>query len=336
MEPLVSVMCVCYNHAKYLRQALDGVMNQKTDFPYEVLIHDDASTDGSQEIIREYMRRYPGRIRAILQTENQYSQGQKPSEFLYALARGKYYISLECDDFWQDEYKLQKQADALNRHPECVMCVHRTEFYDEKGVSTGQFFPQEQLPEGVLKQEMLVEYIANTCHFHISSRLIRANGYNALRQEPYWANRKMIGDVPMALCLSQQGPFYYLPDAMTGYRMNSNGSYSCRMNGDPVFFRERRAELQKMWLSFGECYPQYKQIALQKAEHYGIEEIQSRLSVNSHGEYREEYYLVHSDPYYKYYKKLPLHKKAKYWIRFYIPQSVTIWRFVKSLVKHEK
>lgn len=336
MEPLVSVKCICYNHAKYLRQALDGVMNQKTDFPYEVLIHDDASTDGSQEIIREYMRRYPGRIRAVLQTENQCSQGKNPSDILVSMVRGKYFVVLECDDFWQDEYKLQKQADALNKHPECVVCVHRTELYDEKGVSKGLFQPQEQLPEGVLKQEMLVEYIANTCQFHSSSRMIRTKTYDEVLQIPYFAYRKKVGDLPLALGLSQQGPFYYLPDAMTGYRLSSVGSYSSQMAEDPVFYREERAELREMWLRFGQCHPQYKEIALLQAEWFGIKEIQSRLSEKSHGEYREEYRLVHSDPYYQYYKKFPLHEKAKYWMRFYIPQSVTIWRFVKSLVKHEK
>lgn len=332
MEPLVSVRCICYNHAKYLRQALDSVLCQRTNFPYEILVHDDASTDGSQEIIREYMNKYPDCIHAILQTENQFSQGRFPGSILGEMVRGEYSITLECDDFWQDEYKLQKQVDALRTHPECVMCVHRTEAYNESGIPTGLFIPMEQLQEGVLPQDKIVEYIANTAQFHTSSRLIRTKAYEALSQAPYYTKRKKVGDLPAILCLSQQGPFYYLPDTMTGYRMNSEGSYSKRLLEDYTFYCEERTEMREMWLLFGRCHPQYQEIALQQAEYCGTKEVLARLSLGS----AEEYRLVHNEPYYQYYKKLPLCEKIKGWMRVHIPQSVEIWRVFKSLVKHEQ
>lgn len=328
-QPAVSVNCICYNHAKYLHQALDSVLCQKTTFPYEILIHDDASTDGSQEIIREYMSKYPNRIRAVLQTVNQYSQGKFVSSFLTGMARGKYLITLECDDFWQDNYKLQKQVNALEAHPECSMCVHRTELFNEDGTSKKTFVPEKQLPEGVLAQDGLVEYIAEIAQFHTSSRMIPAHFYKSLDEAPYFTQRKHVGDLPLILHLSQKGPFYYIPDAMTGYRISSDGSYSRHLSEDTVFFCSVRKELREMWQMFGECHPRYRDISLQQADDYGMQEVQAKLSKNS----KVEYKLVHQDPYLKYYNKLPVFVKVKAWIRSYLPQVVTVWKKIKQAVK---
>ena len=109
-SPLVSITCLTYNHAPYLRQCLDGFVMQKTSFPIEILIYDDASEDGTQDIIREYERKYPDLIKPIYQTENQYSKGVKV-EFVYNYprAKGKYIAFCEGDDYWTDPNKLQKQ-----------------------------------------------------------------------------------------------------------------------------------------------------------------------------------------------------------------------------------
>lgn len=111
-SPLVSITCLTYNHAPYLRQCLDGFVMQKTSFPIEILIYDDASEDGTQDIIREYERKYPDLIKPIYQTENQYSKGVKV-EFVYNYprAKGKYIAFCEGDDYWTDPNKLQKQID---------------------------------------------------------------------------------------------------------------------------------------------------------------------------------------------------------------------------------
>ena len=122
-NPLVSICCVTYNHEPYIRQCLDGFMMQKTDFPFEVIIHDDASTDGTADIIREYEARYPGIIKPIYQKENQYSKGVGISEtYVYPRAQGKYIAICEGDDYWIDPYKLQKQVDFLEGHSEYSMC----------------------------------------------------------------------------------------------------------------------------------------------------------------------------------------------------------------------
>ena len=122
-EPLVSICCITYNHEPYIRDAIEGFLMQKTDFPFEILIHDDASTDGTADIIREYEAKYPDIIKPIYQTENQYSKGIKVSQvYQFPRAKGKYIALCEGDDYWTDPYKLQKQVDFLEANLNCVIC----------------------------------------------------------------------------------------------------------------------------------------------------------------------------------------------------------------------
>lgn len=120
---VVSIVSLAYNHAKYIRQCLDGFIMQKTTFAFEVLIHDDASTDGTADIIREYELKYPNIIKPIYQTENQYQKGVAiGATYLYPRVQGKYIAECEGDDYWTDPLKLQKQIDLLEKHPECSFC----------------------------------------------------------------------------------------------------------------------------------------------------------------------------------------------------------------------
>lgn len=123
MEPLVSVCTTTYQHARYLRCALDSFLAQKTDFSFEILVHDDCSTDGTVEILQEYARRYPEIVKPLYETENQYSRGVPINEtYNFPRARGKYIALCEGDDFWCDEGKLQAQADYMEAHPDCTFC----------------------------------------------------------------------------------------------------------------------------------------------------------------------------------------------------------------------
>lgn len=121
--PLVSISCLAYNHGKFIRDCLNGFLMQKTDFPFEVLIHDDASQDDTADIIREYESKYPDIIKPIYQTENQYSKGNSISRKIqYPRAKGKYIAICEGDDYWTDPLKLQKQVDFLESHPDYSIC----------------------------------------------------------------------------------------------------------------------------------------------------------------------------------------------------------------------
>jgi glycosyltransferase involved in cell wall biosynthesis len=135
-EPFLSIACVTYKHRKYIEDALAGFLVQKTDFSFEIVIHDDASPDGTADILQEYQEKYPNLIRLIIQKENQYSKGKKPFFFIYPELRGKYIAFCDGDDYWTDPYKLQKQVDYLEKNPSFVISGHDACVINESGEVT--------------------------------------------------------------------------------------------------------------------------------------------------------------------------------------------------------
>lgn len=133
-DPLVSIRCLVYNHEPYLRQCLEGFVMQQTTFAFEAIIHDDASTDGSADIIREYAEKYPDIIKPIYETENQYIKHDdsiKQAINAVAYPDSKYIATCEGDDFWTDPNKLQTQVDFLESHPDFFMTCHAFNTYYE-------------------------------------------------------------------------------------------------------------------------------------------------------------------------------------------------------------
>lgn len=138
---IVSICCITYNHAPFIRKALEGFLMQEpptgvsADEPwYEILIHDDCSTDGTTEIIKEYAAKYPDRIFPLYETENQYSKVGvgRMDLFNYKRVRGRYMAYCEGDDFWTDPHKLQKQVDFMEVHPDHSICFHECEVYESQ------------------------------------------------------------------------------------------------------------------------------------------------------------------------------------------------------------
>ena len=128
-KPLVVINCLTFNHKPYIRECLEGFVMQKTNFKFVAIVHDDASTDGTATIIKEYAEKYPDIIKPIFETENQYSKkdGSLTSiinEAVYATG-AKYVAMCEGDDYWIDPYKLQKQVDFMEENKQYVLCCHR-------------------------------------------------------------------------------------------------------------------------------------------------------------------------------------------------------------------
>jgi len=126
-KPVVSVCCTTYNHEKFIQQAIEGFLIQKTTFPFEIIIHDDASTDRTAEIVRRYAEKNPHLIKIILQKENQYKKGMLSGSYfgfeplvrnVLPIAQGQYIALCEGDDYWTDPTKLQKQKEYLDTHLE--------------------------------------------------------------------------------------------------------------------------------------------------------------------------------------------------------------------------
>ena len=128
-KPMVSVISITYNHEPYIRDCLEGFLMQKTNFPAEIIIHDDASTDHTADIIREYYEKRPDLFHVIIERENCYSIHKPIMMPLYKQAQGKYIALCEGDDYWTDPLKLQKQFDFLESHPEYSGCFHSYKTY---------------------------------------------------------------------------------------------------------------------------------------------------------------------------------------------------------------
>ncbi|SHG18766.1 glycosyltransferase family 2 protein [Flavobacterium defluvii] len=146
LQPVVSILCDAYNHERFITEALEGFLKQKTTFPFEIIIHDDASTDGTTEIIKSFAEQYPLIIKPVLQKENQYSQKINFwSDITFPMAQGKYIALCEGDDYWIDELKLQKQVDFLENNPEYV--ITWTDFFTRKDTELVPNDFKETLPD---------------------------------------------------------------------------------------------------------------------------------------------------------------------------------------------
>ena len=218
-SPKVSVCIITYNHEKYIRECLDGVLMQKVDFPMEVLIHDDASTDGTVDILQEYHTRHPELIRLILQEENQY---QKGFDFLRAcvlpLTKGKYIAICEGDDYWTDITKLKRQFDFMELNNSYSLCCHDCEISFD-GVKHGSGYTWEINGTFTFESAFKIHGIATASIFVRKSMfepIIRKNILHLPMSE---------GDKENILFALSNGLGFYMPEKMSMKRKNQ-GSVS--------------------------------------------------------------------------------------------------------------
>lgn len=237
---MVTVVCLTYNHADFIREALDGFVAQQAPWPFEVLVHDDASTDGTAEIVREYERRYPELIRGVYQTQNQFSQGVRiPRTFLYPLIRGRYVALCEGDDYWTDPHKLEKQVAVLEAHPELDICAHRA-----RRLRGGKLrgFITRQKQDGVVPVERVIR--GGGSFVPTASLLLRREAY--MLQTPM--REILANDYSLQIQGALRGGLYYLYDCMSVYRTDTPGSWTQRHRREPSasFSRQRRQMLQAL------------------------------------------------------------------------------------------
>ena len=162
--PLVTIRCITYNHEPYIRQCLEGFVMQKTNFPFEAIVHDDASTDGTAAIIREYAEKYPDIIKPIYETENQYSKHDGSLQrIMNAHIRGKYVAICEGDDYWIDPLKLQKQVDFLENHPEYTLSHTAFNFYYQENF-TFKLFENKKAADEYSTNQLISEILDNNSY----------------------------------------------------------------------------------------------------------------------------------------------------------------------------
>lgn len=208
----VSIFCETYNQEKYIEECLQGIINQCTDFKFEVLIHDDASTDNTPQIIKKYEEQYPHVIKAIYQKENQFSKGISIwQKFQLPRAQGEYIAICEGDDYWIDYYKLQKQINFLEQHPNYGMVYSRSlVYYQERKEMSNEVIG---VPISCIEELICGNHIptlTSCMRKHLMSQY-----YQTIKPETH--NWKM-GDYPLWLFISSQTLIHMLPETTTVYR----------------------------------------------------------------------------------------------------------------------
>lgn len=236
--PLISICCITYNHVKYIKQAIESFLMQKTSFKYEIIIHDDASTDGTTEIVEEYKIKYPELINTIIQTENQYSKGVSISaNYVWTKAKGKYIALCEGDDFWTDPNKLQKQVDILEKD-DSVELVH-TDYsvlynVSKKKINSYYSANKKEIAEGDSFEKLLRSWgikIATVC---VRKELL----LNAAQSDTV----KSLGrafDLTILPELAKHTEFAFIDEVTATYRVleNSESNYK---DVDKFFIRAKR------------------------------------------------------------------------------------------------
>ncbi len=215
-KPLLSCCCITYNHEKFISQAIEGMLIQETDFPFEIILHDDASSDSTPEIIKKYADKYPHIIRTILQKENQYSQKKNIMAIPIKEAKGKYIASLEGDDYWIDPLKLQKQVDFLEKNSEYVCCYHNSMVVNDNDEVIRDTFIGG--PKDYSKSEMLATGTDITTHSVVFRNLIVYP--DDLKEIPF-------GDMARWHLMGFHGKAKYMDDIeKAAYRVHNDGVWS--------------------------------------------------------------------------------------------------------------
>lgn len=228
-KPLVSISCITYNHGNFIRECINGFLSQKTDFPFEILIYDDASTDETPEIIREYAGKF-SIIKPILQKENQYSRGQRGINIKYNFprAKGEYIALCEGDDYWTDQYKLQKQVDFLQLNPDYSLCFTR---FKTKNERTGEFKLDENSKYFNGKKDAEFNF-NNFNSWHIGTQTVVFRNIGIVKNSVL----KYISpvDIHLYVELLNQGKGICLKDCCAVYRNTGLGVYTSGNYSDHI------------------------------------------------------------------------------------------------------
>lgn len=206
----VSVFIMTYNQKAYIKDALEGALNQKTNFKYEIIVHDDASTDGTTEIVMEYEQHHPDKIIALYEDINTYSHYWDTTKKMEEQAHGKYIANCDGDDYWTDENKLQIQYNFMESHPDYFACVHNSQVLDTKSGQTSLYANHKT---GELLSGYVIEN-AGAC-FHTSSWFFRNNH-----------DGKNLGDLTRVCYMANSGKIMYFDKCMSVYRLYTKNSWS--------------------------------------------------------------------------------------------------------------
>lgn len=307
----VSIICITYNQEKYIKKALDSFINQRTNFKYEIIVHDDASTDSTSLIIKEYEKKYPNIVRGIYQKENQYTRGINKITFsLFPYVKGEYIALCEGDDYWTDVEKLQKQYDIMVENLDISLCTHKTQCIFEDGEITERIFPPVYFNKNIMDSEEFInlQMIKHYWLFHTSSYFFRTKDITEIiNNRPKFIDDFAVGDLCLQLFLITKGNIYYIPEVMSRYRLNSRGSWSEKQKYKDYFENKHLNALNEYDIYTKKKYHVY---------------IENQINYYKFLKLREEkkYKEIFNDKYKSFYKELSRRNKIYYSIAKFFPQ----------------
>jgi len=249
MPPLVSICCVTYNHAETLAEALESFLAQRADVPVEILVHDDASTDGTEAILRDYAKKYPDVVKPLFETENQYRKGlAMDATFNFPRATGEYLALCEGDDFWCDPHKLLKQVSCLQAHPDCTFCFTNGYVRDASGQTPERdfipYYPDEAAYYTAETREYDLGELTRLTFIPTASFLFPRAALERIPSELLLSSCPS-GDLRLKLLLTAVGKAVYLHAFTCVYRLNTGSSTMARW-GDEAADRTRKRCRQVM------------------------------------------------------------------------------------------
>lgn len=218
-KPVVSIFSWVFNHVDFIQHSIESILNQKTTFPVEVIIHDDASTDGTSKIILDYENKYPLIFRNILHKENQWSQGKCVVRPIFEVPRGGYIALTHGDDYWTDSNKLETQFHYMLRNQDCVACFHNSRLVDENDKVL-----QDNLCNYDQRKYNMLEAFSKLRSRYSTSSLFFKNIFGEINM-PEWFLRNP-NDMAIEILLSQYGCFGYIDSNMSDYRKHGGGVWS--------------------------------------------------------------------------------------------------------------
>lgn len=215
--PVLSVFNWVYNHKDFIRESIESILIQKTNFPVEIIIHDDASNDGTREIILEYQEKHPQLFRNVLHDENQWSQGKSVMTPLFEMPKGKYIALTHGDDYWTDPYKLQKQVGFLEGNADYSICFHNVQI-----LKRGDFL-KDYLTKKV-QTSTSIQDLAYGNYMHTHSVVFRNN--NDIFEKCTWLSEIKAVDYSLHLINAQVGKIKKLDDVMAVYRIHDTNIWA--------------------------------------------------------------------------------------------------------------
>lgn len=305
MQTKVSIICTCFNHEKYISQALDSFLMQKTNFKYEIIVYDDMSKDNSRKIIEEYRIQHPHVIKTIFPNENQKSQGINIiDEFIVHYLEGKYVAICEGDDYWIDENKLQKQYDFLETHNDYSSCVHNTRLYNcNKNKFEGNISSLNVSREILLEEIVMNDF--SKIKIHTSSFFMRSEYY--IKRPYFFYLTPGVGDYPQKINLTLNSRMMYFKENMSVYRIFSGKSAWSTQNKTKSKIIQNYENILKMLENIMENVESNKIHIFYKV--YLITKLEIYL-------YKGYYNKIRKEPIKKIYDQSSFIKKIKYLLKF--------------------